>query len=45
MGAGDHLFAVTAHGYGPDTVARLGPISRAADNATASAWRRATSQP
>jgi hypothetical protein len=39
MGAGDQLFAVTAYGYGPETVARLGPISRTADNATASAWR------
>jgi hypothetical protein len=39
MGAGEELFAVTAHGYRPDIIARLGPINRAADNATASAWR------
>lgn len=39
MGAGEELFAVTAHGYGPQLVARLGPITRDADNATAAAWR------
>ena len=39
VGAGDQLFAVTAHGYPPDVLTRLGPISRAADNATAAAWR------
>jgi hypothetical protein len=39
MGAGEELFAVTAHGYRPEIIARLGPIARAADNATASAWR------
>ena len=39
MGAGDELFAVTAHGYGPQIIAKLGPIGRAADNATAAAWR------
>lgn len=39
MGAGEELFAVTAHGYGPQIIAKLGPIARAADNATAAAWR------
>lgn len=39
MGAGEELFAVTAHGYRPQMIARLGPIARSADNATAGAWR------
>lgn len=39
MGAGEELFAVTAHGYDPKILARLGPIGRQADNATAAAWR------
>ena len=39
MGAGEELFAVTAHGYRPEIIARLGPIAHAADNATAAAWR------
>jgi hypothetical protein len=39
MGAGDELFAATASGYDPAVVSRLRPISRAADNATAAAWR------
>ena len=39
MGAGEELFAVTAHGYRPEIIARLGPIARGADNATAAAWR------
>lgn len=43
MGAGDELFAAAAHGYDPRIVARLGSISRAGDNATATAWR--TGQP
>ena len=43
MGAGEELFAVTAHGYRPEIIARLGPIAQGADNATAAAWR--TGQP
>ncbi len=43
MGAGEELFAVTAHGYRPEIIARLGPIAHGADNATAAAWR--TGQP
>jgi hypothetical protein len=39
MGAGEELFAATAHGYDPKVIARLGPIHRSADNATADAWR------
>ena len=39
MAAGEELFAVTAHGYPPQVVAKIGPIARRADNATASAWR------
>jgi hypothetical protein len=39
MAAGEELFAVTAHGYAPQVLARVGPISRKADNATAAAWR------
>lgn len=39
MGAGEELFAVTAHGYRPEIIARLGPIAQGADNATAAAWR------
>lgn len=39
MGAGEELCAVTAHGYDPRVISRLGPISRNADNATASCWR------
>jgi hypothetical protein len=39
MSAGEELFAVTAHGYDPRMLSRLGPIGRAADNATAAAWR------
>jgi hypothetical protein len=39
MGAGEDLFAVTAHGYRPQIISALGPITRAADNATAAAWR------
>lgn len=39
MSAGEELFAVTAHGYQPQMIARLGPIPGNADNATAAAWR------
>jgi hypothetical protein len=40
MGAGEELFAVTAHGYDPKVLTRLGPIGRHANNATAAAWRK-----
>ncbi len=39
MGAGEELFAAASHGYDPGVLARLGPIGRHADNATAAAWR------
>ena len=39
LSAGDELFAVTAHGYDPRVIDRLGPIGRHADNATALCWR------
>jgi hypothetical protein len=39
MGGGEELFAVTAHGYNPKVMAKLGPIARGAENATAAAWR------
>lgn len=39
LGAGEELFAATAHGYQPQVLARLGPIPRGAENATAAAWR------
>jgi hypothetical protein len=39
MGAGEELFAATSHGYHPRVLARLGPIRRHAENATAAAWR------
>jgi hypothetical protein len=39
MGAGGELFAVAAHGYENDVLARIKPIARRADNATAAAWR------
>lgn len=39
MGAGEELFPVTAHGYDRKILARLGPIGRHGDNATAAAWR------
>jgi hypothetical protein len=42
MAAGEELFAVTAFGYDPAVIARLPPISRTAENATAIAWRSAT---
>jgi hypothetical protein len=39
MGAGEDLFPAAAVGYDPAMVARLRPIARTADNATATAWR------
>ena len=39
MGAGEELFAVTTQGYRPHVIARIRPIVRGADNATAAAWR------
>lgn len=39
MGAGDELFPATSWGYDPAVVARLRPIKRTEDNATAAAWR------
>jgi hypothetical protein len=39
LGAGEDLFAATSHGYHPRVLARLGPIRRNAENATADAWR------
>jgi hypothetical protein len=39
MGAGEELFAASAYGYDAAVIARLGPIHRDADNATAAAWR------
>ena len=44
MGAGEELFAVTGHGYDARVLARLGPIRRQADNATAAAWRTGESR-
>lgn len=43
LGAGEELFPASAHGYGPRTLARLGPIPRGGDNAAAAAWRTAQS--
>ena len=39
ISAGEQLFPVMAHGYSDDTLARMGPIARDAENAAASAWR------
>ena len=39
MSAGDELIAASAHGYDSKALSRLGPIHRAALNATAAAWR------
>jgi hypothetical protein len=39
MAAGDELFAATAFGYGEAVMARLPPIHRTAQNATAMTWR------
>jgi hypothetical protein len=40
ISAGEQLFPVTGHGYGQDVLARLPPIARDAENATADAWRK-----
>lgn len=39
IGAGEELLAASAYGYDPAVISRLGPIPRAAENATAAAWR------
>ena len=39
MGVGDELHAALGVGYSARMIARLGPITRGADNATAAAWR------
>jgi len=39
VGAGEQLFPVTGHGYRQDVMARLSPIARDQENATADAWR------
>jgi len=39
VGAGEQLFPVTGHGYRQDVMARLPPIARDEENATADAWR------
>ena len=39
MAAGEELFAVTAYGYPPQVLTKVGPLARRSDNATASAWR------
>jgi len=44
MAAGEELIAASAHGYDSHALARLGPIHRAALNATATAWRTGTMQ-
>jgi hypothetical protein len=44
MGAGEELFAASGIGYEPRQLSRLGPISREAANATATAWRTGTLQ-
>ena len=44
MAAGEDLFAAAAFGYPPHVMRRLGPINRAALNATAAAWRTGTLQ-
>ncbi len=43
LGAGEELFPASAYGYGPRTLARLGPIPRSGDNAAAATWRTAQS--
>jgi hypothetical protein len=40
LSAGEQLFPVTGHGYGQDVLARLPPIARDAENATADSWRK-----
>src|SRR5262245_33769593 len=44
MAAGEELFAAAAYGYPPHVIQKLGPINRAAINATAAAWRSGTLQ-
>lgn len=44
LGAGEELFPVLGHGYDPRMLARMGPLSRQAANATALAWRSAEAQ-
>jgi CHASE3 domain sensor protein len=44
MAAGEELFAAAAFGYPPQVIRKLGPINRAAINATAAAWRDGTLQ-
>ena len=39
VGAGDRLLPVLAHGYAAETISRLAPVTRADDNAAATAWR------
>ena len=39
ISAGEQLFPVRGHGYAPDVLARMAPISRDDDNAAAAAWR------
>jgi hypothetical protein len=39
LGAGDQLHAALGAGYDARMIARLGPITKEADNATAAAWR------
>jgi len=44
MAAGEELFAAAAFGYPAEVMRKLGPINRAAVNATAAAWRNGTLQ-
>jgi hypothetical protein len=44
MAAGEELFAAAAFGYPAHVSQKLGPINRAAVNATAAAWRSGTLQ-
>jgi hypothetical protein len=44
MAAGEELFAAAAFGYPAHVIQKLGPINRAAVNATAAAWRSGTLQ-
>jgi hypothetical protein len=39
ISAGEQLFPVMAHGYSDETLARMGPVARDAENAAAAAWR------
>jgi hypothetical protein len=38
VGDGDRLLPVLAHGYPAETISRLAPVTRADDNAAATAW-------